>query len=458
MSSFYLSAAHKSSGKTSVSIGLAGAMVERGISVQSFKRGPDYIDPIWLKAASGKPCYNLDFNCQSDQEISDLFLEKSSGAKVRFVEGSKGLFDGVDLQGSDSNAALAKLLKLSVILVIDCNGMTRGIAPLLLGYQAFDQDVDIAGVILNKTGGSRHEGKLRSAVENYTDIPVLGALSKSPAMEIPERHLGLMPANEMPSAGSTIKDITKAVMDGVDIDAVMDLGEQNIIGDISASPEYPKDITIAIARDAAFGFYYPDDLEAFEKAGAKLVFFNTLSDQQLPTCDGLFIGGGFPETQMNKLSQNINMLNSINKALNSGLPCYAECGGLMYLCQQISFEGQTAKMVGFIDGKIIMQEKPQGRGLVKLAATGSSLWPAMGPDMANKEQIFNAHEFHYAQLEGLPSDMDYAYGIKRGYGIDGSHDGLISGNCLASFSHLRNTSKTPWVASFVDFVRNSLTS
>lgn len=451
MSSFYLSAAHKSSGKTSVSIGLAGAMVEKGIAVQTFKRGPDYIDPIWLKAASGKPCYNLDFNCQTQQEISDLFIEKSNGAKARFVEGSKGLFDGVDPQGSDSNAALANLLSLPVVLVIDCNGMTRGIAPLLLGYQAFDQKIDIAGVILNKTGGTRHEGKLRQAVENYTDISVLGALSKSSAMKIPERHLGLMPANEMISAPSVIKNITNAVMDGVDIDAVMALGEQNILSAQSALPDYPTDITIAIARDAAFGFYYPDDLEAFEKAGVKLVFFDTLSDQQLPPCDGLFIGGGFPETQLRELNQNSNMRNSIKNALSAGLPCYAECGGLMYLCQQISYQGQTVKMVGFIDGTITMKEKPQGRGLVKLAATGSSLWPGM----EKSDQLFNAHEFHYAHLEGLNGDRDYAYAIKRGYGIDGINDGLITGNCLSSFSHLRNTANTPWVASFVDFVRNA---
>lgn len=449
MSSFYLSAAHKSSGKTCVSIGLSSAMVKRGISVQTFKRGPDYIDPIWLKAASGNPCYNLDFNCQSHREICDLFNDKSMGVKARFVEGSKGLFDGVNPNGCDSNAALAKLLSLPIILVIDCNGMSRGIAPLLLGYKAFDEKINIAGVILNKTGGTRHEGKLRQAVENYTDIPVLGLLRKSSSMEIPERHLGLMPANEMNAPSAVIENITNAVENDIDIDAIMTLGQQNIIGQTPTQAKHVNDITIAIARDASFGFYYPDDLEAFAKAGAKLVFFDAINDLELPPCDGLFIGGGFPETQMKALSENRSMRRSIKNALSAGLPCYAECGGLMYLCREISFQGESAKMVGIIDGKITMQAKPQGRGLVKLETTGSGLWP----DMATAGYNFNAHEFHYAQLDELGGNAKYTYAVKRGHGINGKYDGLIIGNCTASFSHLRNTKVSPWVQDFVNFVR-----
>lgn len=449
MTSFYISAAHKSSGKTSVSIGLAGAMVKRGLSVQSFKRGPDYIDPIWLTAASGKPCYNLDYNTQSASEIDALFALKSTGADARFIEGSKGLYDGLDVGGSDSNAALAKQLALPVVLVIDCNGMTRGIAPLLLGYQAFDADINIVGVILNKTGGTRHEGKLHQAVETYTDIPVLGMLGKSHSMEIPERHLGLMPANEMESAAKVIANLTRAVEEGVDLAALMALGDKNFGSDISAQPPQQSDVTIAIAKDAAFGFYYPDDLEAFENAGAKLVFFDTLHDTELPKCDGLFIGGGFPEMKMQALSANASMRASIRSALEAGLPCYAECGGLMYLSKSISYQGACVDMVGAINGNITMSGRPQGRGFVKLESTGSCPWPNMTETGAQ----IAAHEFHYAQLDGLESDINYAYAVKRGFGIDGVHDGLITGNCMASFSHLRNTAKTPWVPAFVDFTR-----
>lgn len=454
MTSFYLSAAHKSSGKTSVSIGLAGAMVKRGLSVQTFKRGPDYIDPIWLSAASNKPCYNLDFNTQSHEEIRALFAQKSAGADANFIEGSKGLFDGLDAGGSDSNAALAKLLSVPVVLVIDCGGITRGIAPLLLGYQAFDERVNIAGVILNKTGGTRHEGKLRQAVENYTDIPILGALARSSDMEIPERHLGLMPANEMKNAAKVIDKLTRAVEDGINLDALMALRGDAISAAACQQQSHPPDITIAIARDAAFGFYYPDDLEAFERAGAKLVFFDTLHDKALPPCDGLFLGGGFPEMQMQKLHDNTSMRISIKNALDAGLPCYAECGGLMYLSNSISQLGQRAEMAGVIDGDIIMSDRPQGRGFVKLEETDAAPWSST----VTMSEPLQAHEFHYAQLKGLPEDSKYAYAIKRGFGIDGAHDGLIVGNCMASFSHLRNTAKTPWVSAFTAFVRSHVNS
>ena len=446
MSSFYISAAHKSSGKTSVSIGLAGAMAKRGRIVQTFKRGPDYIDPIWLKAASSNPCYNLDFNTQSLDEIKHLFALKSGGADACFVEGNKGLFDGVDVEGSDSNAALAKLLDLPVVLVIDCVGMTRGIAPLLLGYQAFDENVNIAGIILNKTGGSRHEGKLRAAVEKYTDIKVLGTLPKTSAMQIPERHLGLMPANEMQNAASVIDGLASEVEAGVDIDAILSLGQQSTTT-VAPTNAPAHDITIAVARDAAFGFYYPDDLEAFSTHGANIVFFDAINDKELPKCDGLFIGGGFPETQIAELNKNQAMRRSIKRALDAGLACYAECGGLMYLSNSICYDGNTADMVGFIPAQVNMHKKPQGRGFVKLEATGSSPWSWSGEQIA-------AHEFHYAELSGLPDSANYAYKVKRGYGIDGAHDGLLIGNCMASFSHLRNTDASPWVKSFTDFVRN----
>ena len=450
MTSFYLSAAHKSSGKTSVSIGLAGAMVKRGLSVQTFKRGPDYIDPIWLAAASNKPCYNLDFNTQSHEEIRALFVQKSAGEDVSFVEGSKGLFDGLAADGSDSNAALASLLSLPVVLVIDCEGITRGIAPLLQGYQAFDQQVNIAGVILNKTGGTRHEGKLCQAVENYTDIPILGALGRSPEMEIPERHLGLMPANEMKSAAQVIDKLIASVEDGTNLDVLMALQGDAIAASSTPQQSQTADITIAIARDAAFGFYYPDDLEAFERAGAKLVFFDALKDATLPPCDGLFLGGGFPEMQLKELHNNGSMRTSIKKALEAGLPCYAECGGLMYLSNSISWQGQSAEMVGVISGDIVMSERPQGRGFVKLEETTATLWSGQ----ASRDKVLPAHEFHYAQLKDLPDDSKYAYAIKRGFGIDGVRDGLIVGNCMASFSHLRNTAQTPWVPAFTTFVRN----
>ena len=218
---FLIAAAHKSSGKTVISTGLAAALAARGQQVQTFKKGPDYIDPMWLRAASGRPCYNLDFNTMGPDELSSLVSTRASDADIAMIEANKGLFDGMDVAGSDSNAAMAKHLKSPVVLVVDTGGMTRGIAPLLLGYQAFDPGVQIAGVILNKTGGTRHESKLRQAVETYCDIPVLGAVPRNPALEIGERHLGLTTPAETGELAARIASIAEIIADGIDLDAVL---------------------------------------------------------------------------------------------------------------------------------------------------------------------------------------------------------------------------------------------
>jgi cobyrinic acid a,c-diamide synthase len=305
MAHLYIAAAHKSSGKTSVSTGLTAALAERGLSVQPFKKGPDYIDPLWLARAAGRACYNLDFFTQSRAEIHSMFTEKSLDADISIIEGNKGLFDGLDVEGTDSNAALAKMLSSPVVLVIETGGMTRGIAPLIRGYLDFDPDADIRGVILNKVGGARHETKLRSALERYTDTEVLGVIGRDAALEIPERHLGLIPANEAGAPDTVIARLAAAVTAGVDLDRIIDISGDAALPAAMAGPvagpqqqavDARPDVRIAIARDAAFGFYYPDDLEAFTRAGAELVPFDTLIDTQLPEADGLFIGGGFPET------------------------------------------------------------------------------------------------------------------------------------------------------------------
>ena len=221
MGYFYLSAAHKSSGKTTLSIGLCAAFSgEHGLTVQPFKKGPDYIDPLWLAAAAGRPCFNLDVFMESPEANRRLFQRHMPGADIGIIEGNKGLFDGISTDGSDSNAAMAGLLGAPVILVIDTRGMTRGIAPLLHGYATFDTEVGIAGVILNQVGGARHEAKLRAAVETYTDIPVVGAVRKNRDLVIDERHLGLMPSNEHREARRIIERIAAAIADGVDLDRV----------------------------------------------------------------------------------------------------------------------------------------------------------------------------------------------------------------------------------------------
>jgi len=471
MHRFLISAAHKSSGKTTISIGLAAALSagkhgQRQRSVQPFKKGPDYIDPLWLSVAAGRPCYNLDFFLSPDSELKAQFARHGHDAEVCLVEGNKGLYDGLDLEGSNSNAALARLLDLPVILVLDARGVTRGIAPLILGYQAFDRNIRIAGVILNRLGGRRHESKLRAVIEHYTDVPVIGAVQEDAELALVERHLGLMPANETADAERHVAAIGDRIAAQVNLEHLLAVSKTNV----ALSPPVPppaqwcsseKPVRIAIARDAAFGFYYADDLDALVAAGAQTVFFDTLHDAKLPPCDGLLIGGGFPECFLDELEANTRLRTDIRRAIESGLPTYAECGGLMYLARGIDWKGRRAAMVGAIPGDIRMHDKPVGRGYVILEANNDHPWRAtdnlagtQSPASTTSPAALHAHEFHYSSLDNLPADTRYAYAVRRGHGIDGRHDGVFLHRLLASYTHLRASSGCDWPAQFVQHVRN----
>ncbi len=454
MSRFLVSAAHRSSGKTAISIGLAAALAARGLAVQPFKKGPDYIDPMWLGRAAGRACYNLDPHLMSADEIARLFDAHSRGADIALVEGNLGLFDGLALDGSNSNAALAAQLALPVVLVVDAHGMTRGIAPLLLGYQAFDPAIRIAGVILNKVGGARHEAKLRAAVEHYTDIPVLGAVQRDARLAIVERHLGLVPSNEAAGADARIAEIAAAVAEQVDLGRVVALAQSAPPRPRSASvtrlPARGRDrVRIGIAADAAFGFYYADDLAALCAAGAELVPFDTLRDARLPPVDGLFIGGGFPESFAAELEANEALRHEIRIVAEGGLPIYAECGGLMYLARSLEVDGCRHEMVGAIPGDVVMHARPVGRGYVELIETADAPWPRAEGAAAR----LRAHEFHYSSLENVGEDVRFAYRVVRGHGIDGRRDGLVLRNVLAAYTHLRAVGGCDWPQRFVAFVR-----
>lgn len=444
----FISAAHKSSGKTTITQGLCAALRARGSVVQAFKKGPDYIDPMWLALASGRPCYNLDFHMMEVDEMRGGFARWAAGADVNLIEGNKGLYDGLDLEGSNSNAALAKLLGTPVVLVIDSRGMTRGIAPLLLGYQAFDRDIHIAGVILNHVGGSRHEAKLRAVIEHYTDIEVLGAVQHDPALVITERHLGLVPANEAAGARDKIHQLGQAVAAGVDLDRLLALAAA---APAFAAPSAPAAIPagdtvrIGIARDRAFGFYYSEDLDTLDAAGAQLVELDLVAGRSLPELDGLIIGGGFPEVFMEALEANVAMRREIRAAIDEGVPTYAECGGLMYLSRRIRWQARSAEMVGVVEGDTVMHERPVGRGYALLEPTGIDPWA----EHAN----IPAHEFHYSSLENVAADARFAYRVVRGHGIDGSHDGYLYRNLLAAYVHRRGSGPRGWIAPFLGLVR-----
>lgn len=472
MSRILISAAHKSSGKTTVSIGLCAAFRARGTRVQPFKKGPDYIDPMWLSVASGRPCRNLDFFMMSEDEIVAEFQRHSAGANLSLIEGNKGLYDGLNLDGSNSNAALARLLHAPVVLVIDARGMTRGIAPLILGYQAFDRNIHIAGVILNNLGGARHESKLRAVIEHYTDVPVIGAVHHDKRLEIVERHLGLMPSNEAEAATRRVNEIGEIVGAQVDLDRLRAIAASapplpvplatsphlNPLPPAGEEANVPlrgakASVRIGWAKDKAFGFYYADDLDALRAAGAELVPLDTLHDPHLPEVDGLFIGGGFPELFMNELEANATLREEIGTAIENGLPVYAECGGLMYLARTLTWRGEKHNMVGVIPGDVTMHEKPVGRGYIRLNETGESPWPMLAGDSPVAE--VRGHEFHYSSLDNLDtSGLKYAYEVKRGHGIDGRHDGIVYKNLLASYAHLRSLGAYNWAARFVAFVRS----
>lgn len=452
MNRLLISAAHKSSGKTTVSIGLVQALTARGKIVQTFKKGPDYIDPMWLAAASGRSCRNLDFYLMQREEIQNVFANHAHGADISVVEGNKGLYDGLELDGSNSNAALAKLLRMPVVLVLDTRGVIRGVAPLLLGYQAFDPEVNIAGVILNHVGGSRHEAKLRAVVEHYTDIPVVGMIQHNKALNIDERHLGLMPANESEAATQHIADMGRIIGDQVDLDKIISIAKSAPPLAIPRHTHSVKNIApsirIGIAQDEAFGFYYADDLDALRAAGAALVPFSPMHDAKLPAVDALFLGGGFPEVFARELAANQNLRKEIHAVIERGLPTYAECGGLMYLARSISWQGEKHEMAGVIPGDVIMHEKPVGRGYVRLKETGNFPWPS-----ANPPQTVLAHEFHYSSLEHLPPDLIYAYDVERGHGVNGKQDGIVHKNLLASYTHLRSLENYNWASRFVHRVQ-----
>jgi len=458
MSHLLISAAHKSSGKTTISIGLCAAFKQKGLIVQPFKKGPDYIDPMWLGRAANRACHNLDFHVSSQTAIKDSFAQRMQAVDLGIIEGNKGLYDGLDLDGSNSNAALATLLNAPVVLVIDARGMTRGIAPLILGYQSFEPDIRIGGVILNHVGGYRHEEKLRRVIEHYTDAAVLGAVHQSSELEIVERHLGLMPSSETDERDNIIQRIAHAVAEQVDLTKVIELASTApkitpTAPAITTTSPVPK-IKIGIAQDAAFGFYYAGDLEQFEQAGVELVPFNTLTDKTLPDIDGLFIGGGFPETQMAELEHNQNLRQSICNFIEEGGPAYAECGGLMYLTRSLNWKGKQYEMVGAIPADCIMCDRPQGRGYVRLRQTPDAPW---GQQPAESKEIA-AHEFHYSKLENLGEEIKFAYEVLRGTGINGHDDGIIYKNLLASYTHLRDTDRYHWVKGFVSHVRNHLAS
>jgi len=443
-----ISAPHRSSGKSTISLGLCAAFKDSGLSVQPFKKGPDFIDPMWLTAASGRECRNLDFFMMGERNILETFAAASRGSDLSVIEGNMGFYDGLDLKGTDSTAALARLLKAPSILVVNTLRMTRGVAPLILGHQKFEPETHIAAVILNRVRGSRHEKKLREALDYYCGMEVVGAVPDKKELFIEERHLGLTPLKEDAGLHPVIERIAHAVNEYLNLDRILELA-----GSAPMMPVQPEDLVsfpvpdvrLGLASDPAFTFYYPENLQALSMAGAELVPFNTLRDPHLPEVGGLYIGGGFPEIFMDALEKNVTLRAEIRSAIEQGMPVYAECGGLMYLSRSISFRSRTRSMVGALPCDIEMLPRPMGHGYVILKPTGKGPW-------SPGETEVRAHEFHHSRAANL-GKADFAYRLARGQGIDGEHDGILYKNVLASYAHLHHAGAPEWAGRFVSFVR-----
>ena len=446
-----ISGPHRSAGKTTVSTGLCDALRRSGLDVQPFKKGPDYIDPMWLSSASGRSCRNLDFHMMGDENILRSFNSAAAGADISIIEGNLGLFDGLDLEGHDSTAGLAHLLEAPVVLVVDASRMNRGVAPLLHGYNTFDPELNIAGVILNKVGSARHESKLRRAIERYVGIEILGVIPRqAEEMTVTERHLGLIPVKEDPSLYEKINVIGEFVEKCVNLERVREIaGAAGELPDVEPChrPAAEKSVRIGVAMDRAFTFYYAENLEALEAEGASLVPFSPLEDTDLPDVDALYIGGGFPEVFMAELEANERIRARIRDEIEKGTPVYAECGGLMYLTRSISWNGVKKKMVGALPCDVEMTKKPVGLGYVTLEPTGEAGWLRPGGSI-------NCHEFHHSRLVNLPDDTSFAWEVRRGVGMGSHRDGIVYKNVLASYAHLHYCGAISWARDFVALAKS----
>jgi len=476
------------SGKTLLSIGITAALSEAGKSIAPFKKGPDYIDAGWLALAAGRPCYNLDsFLLDEDQNLQS-FLSHSIDCDISVIEGNRGLYDGIDLEGSTSTAELAKLLKCPVVLGVDCTKITRTMAAVVAGCIQFDRQVSIKGVILNRVANARHEKKLRNTIEHYCEIPVLGAIPKLSRQHFPERHLGLVPTPEHDWAKDSIDAVIKIAREHIDLDAIESIacqapelnaecglrpiGAYAPVGsrnaecgnkkpaasdqrpaasnqqpaasnqepaasdqEPAASDQKPR---IGILKDSAFQFYYPENIDALVAGGAEVIFISPLRDKALPELDGLYIGGGFPETHAQQLAENKNFSVQLKVLVEEGFPIYAECGGLMYLGENLVLEGKSYPMAGILPLTFDFYQRPQGHGYTIFKVERENPYFEIGSEI-------KGHEFHYSRVSNWAGDKnDLVFQMKRGVGIDKDRDGIAYKNVLATYTHVHAIGTPQW--------------
>jgi len=452
-----MSALRGGSGKTILSIGITAAWKSFGKKITPFKKGPDYIDAGWLALAAGRPCYNLDtFLTKKEHTLQSFFLHSKKG-DIAVIEGNRGLYDGIDIQGSTSTAELAKLLQTPVILCIDCTKSTRTMAAAVLGCVKFDPDVNIKGVIINRVAGPRHEKILRNSIEHHCDIPVLGAIPKLDWQNFPERHMGLLPTPEHGWAEDSIEAASQIANRYLDLEALAAVAGN--AGALSIPTELRESIPpetgsllhsdqqlrprIGIIKDSAFQFYYPENIDALEAAGAETIFISPLINDNIPSVDALYIGGGFPETHARQLAENVTFRQQLKALAQEGLPIYAECGGLMYLGEELVLDEKSFPMAGVLPVVFGFSKKPQGHGYTIVAVEQPNPYFKVGTQL-------KGHEFHYSHvLKWRGTDKDLAFNMKRGTGFINNRDGVCYKNVLATYTHIHALGTPSWAISMV---------
>ena len=440
-----IAGAHSGAGKTSVTAGLIGALVSRGLRVQPFKVGPDYIDPTYLTCAAGRPCRNLDSWMVPGAALRELYGRASADADIAVVEGVMGLFDGHPrFAGAGSSAEIAKTLGLPVVLVVDVSHMAQSAAAVAHGYASLDADLRVVGMIANNVGSPGHARLVVDAVEHLAGLPVLGSLARREDLVLPERHLGLIPTDEGRVVDGFFARLTEHVGAGVDLAAVLRLAESAQPMAVEPSGLWPGErqpprVNVAVARDEVFCFYYQDNLDLLAAHGARLLPFSPLHDRAVPEeADGLYLGGGFPELFAEQLAANRSMIESIRRVDAQGLPIYAECGGLMYLCQSLADpEGRRHELVGLLPARAVLRGKRVVVAYAEVRACRQNPLLAAG-DAAR------GHEFHWSSLEEhFPAEQS-AYEME-----DGRAEGYQRDNLLASYVHLHFASNPRLAPNFV---------
>ena len=438
-----------------LTVGLTSLFHERGYKISPFKKGPDFIDTAWISMSSGNQCFNLDMFLMTGDQIKRSFIIHSSKADIAVIEGNRGLYDGLDIDGSCSTANMAKFLGAAVVIVVDVAMATRTVAAIVKGCQVFDPEVNIKGVIINRVAGPRQKALIIGAIERYCGIPVIGSLPKLRENPFPERHMGLVPFQERPNSEKTITTVRSVVDDGVDVNALWKIAHdvRPLEGgsDLHEEDQYPEcygePLRIGVIRDQSFWFYYPENLEQLQKLGAILIEINSIKDADFPDVDGLYIGGGFPETQAHALAENKRFRDTLKERIEAGLPVYAECGGLLYLGECLIVENRKYPMVGALPFQFVMEKKPQGHGYTILEVSQPNPYFQTG-------KIIKGHEFHYSKAIATEGgETDFVFTMRRGNGIDGNNDGFCRKNLLATYTHIHAAGDSGWAESFIKRVR-----